>query len=152
MKEIFFYNIESRDFLKDISLLIEKLFRQGIKVLIFCPDDSIARLLDDFLWTFKEESFIPHIVVDKNYNHLETIIISKDKLNVESFKTLIVFKGSSVDSAFCNKFEKTYYFFDDNNADEKKLARNVWREALRLGIKCNYWRVENNRWKLVGAG
>ncbi len=149
---MFFYNIESRDFFKDISLLTEKLFKQGIKVLIFCPDDSVTKLLDDFLWTFKEESFLPHIVVDRNYCPLETIIISKDKLNVESFETLIVFKGSSVDPEFCKKFEKTYYFFDDNNAEEKKLARAVWREALKIGIKCNYWKVENNRWILVRAG
>ena len=112
MKEFYFYNTGSRDFLKDISLLVEKLFKQGIKVFIICPDDAVVSIFDDFLWSFREESFIPHIVLDTNCVKLETIIISKERLFIESFKSLIVFKGSTIDMDYCNQFEKTYYFFD----------------------------------------
>ena len=152
MKEIFFYNITSRDFFKDSAILIEKLFKQGIKVLILCPDDEVTSFFDDFLWSFKEESFIPHTVLDRDSSQLETIIISKKQLSMESFKTLIVLKGSIVNTDYCNRFEKTYYFFDDYNDDEKKLARTLWRESVKLGTKCKYWKVEKNKWNLVRTG
>ena len=152
MKEIFFYNTESRDFLKDIALLTEKLFKLGLKVLIICPDDTVSSFFDDFLWSYKEDSFVPHIVVDKNYNQLETIIISKAQLDIESFKTLIVFNGSTVDTVYCNKFDKTYYFFDNNKQNERKMARAIWKEAINLGSRCKYWKVEKNKWNLVRTG
>ena len=152
MKEIFFYNITSRDFFKDSAILIEKLFKQGIKVLILCPDDEVTSFFDDFLWSFKEESFIPHTVLDRDSSQLETIIISKKQLSMESFKTLIVLKGSIVNTDYCNRFEKTYYFFDDNNDDEKKLARTLWRQSVKLGTKCKYWKVEKNKWNLMRIG
>ena len=149
MKEIYFYNTASRDFLRDIALLVEKLFKKKIKVLILCPDDDVVSIFDNFLWSFKEESFIPHIVLGEYRDQLETIIISKEQLNIESCATLIVFKGSAVDSKYCNKFDKTYYFFDDNNENEKKMARTVWKESIKTGKKCKYWKVKENKWILV---
>ena len=152
MKEFFFYNIAARDFFKDSAILTEKLFKQGIKVLILCPDDEVTTFFDDFLWSFKEESFIPHKVFDRDNNQLEAIIMSKEQIFMEDFKTLIVLKGSMVDTDYCNRFEKTYYFFDDNNNNEKKLARRLWLEAVKLGTKCKYWKVEKNKWNLVRTG
>ena len=149
MKEFFFYNITARDAFKDSAILIEKLFKQRIKVLILCADDEVTSFFDDFLWSFKEESFMPHKVLDRDASQLETIIISKKQLTMEDFKTLIVLKGSIVNTDYCNRFEKTYYFFDDNNDAEKKLARNLWREAVKLGTRCKYWKVEKNKWNLV---
>ena len=152
MKEFFFYNITSRDLFKDSAVLTEKLFKQGIKALILCPDDEVTLFFDDYLWSFKEESFIPHTVLDRDTSQLETIIISKEQISMEDFKTLIVLKGSTVDTDYCNRFEKTYYFFDDKNDDEKKLARTLWRESVKLGTKCKYWKVEKNKWNLMRTG
>ena len=73
MKEFFFYNITARNFFKDSAILIESLFKERIKVLILCPDEEVTSFFDDFLWSFKEESFMPHKVLDKDTNQLETI-------------------------------------------------------------------------------
>ena len=81
MKEFFFYNITARDFFKDSAILIENLFKRGIKVLILCPDHEVTSFFDDFLWSFKNESFIPHTVLDTDTNQLDSIIISKEHQN-----------------------------------------------------------------------
>ena len=152
MKEFFFYNIAGRDFFKDSAILIEQLFKQGKKALIVCSDDEVSSFFDDYLWSFKEESFIPHTVLDRETSQLETIIISKEKLSMAAFKTLVILKGSIVDTDYCNRFEKIYYFFDDNNDDEKKLARTLWRESVKQGTNCKYWKVEKNKWNLMRTG
>lgn len=152
MKEFFFYNIAGRDFFKDSAILIEQLFKQGKKALIVCSDDEVSSFFDDYLWSFKEESFIPHTVLDRETSQLETIIISKEKLSMAAFKSLVILKGSIVDTDYCNRFEKIYYFVDDNNDDEKKLARTLWRESVKQGTNCKYWKVEKNKWNLVRIG
>lgn len=40
--------------------LIENIWRKGHRIFIFCDDKDRAEWLDELLWTFKEESFIPH--------------------------------------------------------------------------------------------
>ena len=40
--------------------LIETVWQRGHHVLVVTPSDAAARRLDDLLWTFREESFLPH--------------------------------------------------------------------------------------------
>ena len=40
--------------------LIEKAYLRGHKVFVFCNNRQEAETLDELLWTFKEDSFIPH--------------------------------------------------------------------------------------------
>ena len=40
--------------------LVERVWRRGHHVLVLAGSDAAARRLDDLLWTFREESFVPH--------------------------------------------------------------------------------------------
>ena len=40
--------------------LLEKAYAKGHKVYVLCNNQQDAELLEDLLWTLKEESFIPH--------------------------------------------------------------------------------------------
>lgn len=40
--------------------LLEKAYAKGHKVYVLCNNKQDAELLDELLWTFKEDSFIPH--------------------------------------------------------------------------------------------
>lgn len=43
----------------------DKAFRHGHRVYIHASSHSQAVMLDELLWTFKDNSFIPHSMVDK---------------------------------------------------------------------------------------
>jgi DNA polymerase-3 subunit chi len=40
--------------------LLEKAYLKGHRVFVHCDNQHDAELLDELLWTFKEESFVPH--------------------------------------------------------------------------------------------
>jgi DNA polymerase-3 subunit chi len=40
--------------------LIEKAYYKGHKVFVYCENQQEAELLDELLWTFRDDSFIPH--------------------------------------------------------------------------------------------
>jgi DNA polymerase-3 subunit chi len=44
--------------------LTEKAYRLGLKIHIRAASDHEARTLDDLLWTFRQGSFIPHVLAD----------------------------------------------------------------------------------------
>ena len=40
--------------------LVETVWQRGHRVLVLAASDTAARRLDDLLWTFRDESFVPH--------------------------------------------------------------------------------------------
>ena len=40
--------------------LLEKAYQRGHRVFVFCDSKENAERLDELLWTYKEDSFIPH--------------------------------------------------------------------------------------------
>lgn len=48
-----------------ICELVEKYYTEGKRVLIFLEDKNKSSALDEYLWTFKQASFIPHAIFAK---------------------------------------------------------------------------------------
>lgn len=44
--------------------VVEKAYRQGLKVFVHTPTPRRARFFDDLLWTFRQGSFVPHEICD----------------------------------------------------------------------------------------
>lgn len=42
--------------------LIEKYYQKGAKILVLCPSNESVQLYDDLLWTYRADSFLPHVV------------------------------------------------------------------------------------------
>ena len=44
--------------------LAEKAVRKGHTVYLHVPDDAEAKAMDELLWTFRDDSFVPHRLLD----------------------------------------------------------------------------------------
>lgn len=60
MTEIKFYH-NAPDRLRAACAITGKALRQGRRILVFAPDESIARRYDHLLWAAQPLSFIPHV-------------------------------------------------------------------------------------------
>lgn len=57
--------------------LIEKVIRQGNRVMVMVDDDELDTL-NDLMWTFKPESFVPHARISDAHPDLPVIISSNE--------------------------------------------------------------------------
>ncbi len=79
MPRIEFYSLEpgSRsDRFAMACQIVERLYGEDERVLILCPDPDEARHLDRLLWTFRQESFIPHGMLGEVDAELTPILIA----------------------------------------------------------------------------
>lgn len=53
--------------------LADKAYRLGHSVYLAVPDEAAARTMDALLWTFSDESFVPHALVDTDGNCADTM-------------------------------------------------------------------------------
>ncbi len=111
MTRIDFYSLEP-DSPGDRFLLTCRLAERAradeLRVLIHCPDAELARHLDRLLWTYRQESFLPHGLVDPASPTLDLdltpVLISRDG-NPETEAQVLINLASEV-PAFFSRFER----------------------------------------------
>src|SRR5687767_5092920 len=56
--------------------LTAKAFAQGMRVLVFAPDDAVARGFDRQLWTFQATGFVPHCMAGDRLARETPVVIA----------------------------------------------------------------------------
>ena len=60
MTEILFYHLERQPLFQVLPSLLEKTRERGWRAVVRTVDGEQAASLDEHLWTYREESFLPH--------------------------------------------------------------------------------------------
>lgn len=82
--------------------LIEKAWRMGNKLLVHTADSQAARAMDELLWAFRPDSFLPHAILPAT--HQTPIHIGYDEHSGQHHDLLINL-GTSIPGVF-SRFER----------------------------------------------
>jgi DNA polymerase-3 subunit chi len=72
----FYFNADSK--LQVACQLAAKALQQRLRVLVFAPDESVARSIDRMLWTFQALAFVPHCLTSDVLAQDTPILIARD--------------------------------------------------------------------------
>lgn len=121
------YFIEVKDNQTKTRKLCETLqhhYIQGHSILVLAPSDEAARYVDELLWRYPKESFLPHQIIQKPASNKVAITKVQENLN----KAQILFNLCPQASPHCEQFE-TVYEFQDGTTPEK-LQQSKERKAF----------------------
>jgi DNA polymerase III subunit chi len=104
--------------------LVERARQDGLRVLIHCPDAEQARSLDRLLWTYRQDSFIPHGLVGATDPVLSPVLIGGDGTPEREDQVLINL-GTGV-PAFFSRFQRVC-----EPVDQDPAVRAAARERFR---------------------
>jgi DNA polymerase-3 subunit chi len=152
LEKAFFYNSARRETVKDIVKLTEKLYKKNNFILLYCADQETVDALDEYLWSYSEDSFIPHSKKNNEKKSLYPILVTDEILNDHEHNILLALNGVLIKETDWPKFNKVYYFFDDQNHEERENARSMWKSFSSLEIDCRYWVNKENKWILANSG
>ena len=114
--------------------LIEKAYRSGQFCYVYTDSLQQSQQLDNQLWTFRENSFIPHQIYDENTplpEHEKTVLIGSQPAP-KKWQSLI-FNLSSNYPADLSKAERVLEILD-NNEDLKQAGRQRFRQYKQDGF------------------
>lgn len=60
MPKIDFYILQDHQHLLFVCRLIEKIYKQRHRIYVYTDQQQEAHALDELLWTYREDSFLPH--------------------------------------------------------------------------------------------
>ena len=126
--QVLFHHFEKtsgRDLLVYICRLVEKGYKQGSKpIYIHFDSENEAKEFDSLLWTFRQESFIPHTILGNPEQEKTPVIIGWDTNQIETAEALInVSQGIPRASTSTSKIHEIV----GSDENKKNKAREKWK-------------------------
>lgn len=116
MPEIMFLRVsDNRTKLISMQKTLTKHFAQRKRLLITAPNPNIATYIDTHLWSFPEESFLPHHLTNKETK--EPIAITTQHQNINHAH--ILFNVCPIASPIAQEFEIVYELFDETESTKR---------------------------------
>lgn len=145
MSEILFYHLEYSPLERALPALLEKVLERGWRAVVEVGSAERLEALDNSLWTYSEEGFLPHGVATEEGAREQPIVLTTDGGNANGAGVRFF-----VDRAVPRPgegYERLCYLFSGHDPDALAEAREAWK-ALREGNSLTYWQQdENGRWR-----
>lgn len=146
MTEILFYHLERQPLEAVLPPLLEKCLERGWRTVVEVGSPERCDALDALLWTWREESFLPHGTWRDANVAMQPIVLTRDETNPNAATVRFAVDGAGMGEAA--GFDRVVLLFDGNDPDALDRARDAWRQAKRDGHAATYWQQsERGRWE-----
>ncbi len=148
MTEILFYHLEQRPLEQVLPLLLEKTLARGWRAVVEVGNNERAHALDESLWTFRDDSFLPHGLDGSEADNLQPIILSTGAGNPNNAD--VRFFVERAVPRMAENYQRLVYIFSGHDPDAVSEARIAWT-ALSPEHQTTYWQQgADGRWAKKG--
>lgn len=144
--DVFFYHLEQQPLERVLPQLLERSLERGWRVVVQASSEERIEALASLLWTYSDESFLPHGTAIDGLPQLQPIWLTSGADNPNGAHVRFL-----VDGAQANDFAgltRTIHMFDGRNPEAVEQARAEWKRAKTNGHEVSYWRQdEHGRWQ-----
>ena len=146
MTEVLFYHLERRPLEQVLPLLLEKTLERGWKAVVQTGSEERSEALSNALWTWREESFLPHGTARDGNAEMQPIWLTHSSDTPNGAGVRFFVDGAPLNNI--SALDRAVYMFDGRDADAVDAARQEWKQAAADGHEVTYWQQEENgRWQ-----
>ncbi len=138
MAEVLFYHLTESKLEDALPSLVEKSLARGWKTAIQCAGEAALQRLDECLWTWREDSFLPHAAQGASEDDSRQPVLltcSQDNPNAAAIR--FVTGGANVSDA--GDYERVVVMFDGHDNAQVEAARGEWKALQTAGHDLTYW-------------
>jgi DNA polymerase III subunit chi len=150
MTEILFYHLQRQPLERVLPTLLEKSLERGWRVVVQAASEERVEALDAHLWTFRDDSFLPHGTWREPQAREQPILLTVYDDNPNRAEVRFLLDGAPV-PADAAAYQRLVLIFDGEDLDAVETARTRWGEAKAQGFNVTYWQTdEEGRWQRKG--
>ena len=151
MTEIRFYHLQRRKPEEALPALLEEALEQGLKTVVEAPVREWIEALDERLWTYSDESFLPHGSARDGEPETQPIFLTTGDDNPNGAGLRILLAGARAAPILEGQptaYQRIVILFDGADDDARAEARAQWAELKAAGYAPSYWREgETGGWE-----
>ncbi len=145
MTEILFYHLEAQPLEKVLPVLLEKSLERGWSAIVEAGSEERAADLDSKLWTYSDESFLPHALAGGDADHLQPVLITTRPHNPNDAEVRFYVDRAIPD--IVEGYERVVYMFSGHDPDAVTEARTAWKTLKAASHQLTYWQQDTGgRW------
>jgi DNA polymerase III subunit chi len=144
--EVLFYHLEHRSLESVLPELLERTLQRGWRAVVQTGLPERAEALDSHLWTYSEESFLPHGSARDVNAARHPVVLTTDLSNPNGADVCFLVDGA--DNPDLSPYARVVFLFDGRNDDAVVLARQQWKAVRAAGHEATYWQQsDQGRWQ-----
>lgn len=146
MTSIQFYHLLTTPLERALPRLLEKAYSSGFKTLLLAESEERAESLNQLLWTYDPDSFLPHGTPKDGHANMQPILIATSPDAAPEAKLLVVTNGATPEKP--EAFERILDMFDGRDVQAVEQARTRWTAYKNAGHDVAYLRQnESGGWE-----
>ncbi len=147
MTEMLFYQMKGQTPEQVLPPLLQKSLERGWRVVVQASSDERVEALDAHLWTWRDDSFLPHGTWRDPEAAEQPIVLTVNEGNPNAATVRFLVDGAAL-SGEAAAYERIVLLFDGDDPDAVEKARARWSEAKAAGLEVTYWQAdEQGRWR-----
>lgn len=146
MTEVLFYHLTGQTLEQVLPGLLEKCLERKWRVVVQSGSQERLDALDGHLWTWREESFLPHGMLRDGTQSRQPIWLTVDDDNPNEANVRFMI-DAAVPPAL-DSYTRGIYLFDGHDAEAVQSARERWKAEKAAGHDVTYWQQDDSgRWR-----
>ena len=151
MSRVDFYHLQKQSLEEVLPKLLEKAYSSGSKIKVKIGTEARVDFLNSLLWTYNDESFLPHGSKKDGAAELQPIWLSDGDDNPNGATMLFLTDDAMPVEGDTENYARIFNIFDGNNPEALQNARNLWKNLRSSGAELHYWQQDNDgRWAEKG--
>jgi DNA polymerase-3 subunit chi len=147
MTEVLFYHLQDVTLERVLPPLLEKSLERNWRVVVQAASEERADALDSHLWTYRDDSFLPHGTWRDRDAAEQPVLLSVDAGNANGAQVRFLVDGAALPDNV-DRYERVVLIFNGDDDDAAAAARATWTDCKARGFDVTYWQPdERGRWQ-----
>ena len=145
MTEVWFYHLERTGVEQALPELLERALARGWKALVRTRDPQRLAGLDEHLWTWRDDSFLPHGLAEEPLAARQPILLTTGPENPNGAEALFLVDGA--EPGALDGYARAMVLCDGRDEAALATARAQWSALKATGAAMSYWRQQGRGWE-----
>lgn len=144
MSEFRFLHLERRRIDQALPDLVAEALASGQRVVVQAATEERVEALNERLWTYSDESFLPHGSARDGEPQAQPIYLTARDDNPNGAQLRVLLSGVAVAPFAAAGYERVALLFDGRDEEAVAEARREWTELRTAGVAPSYWRESDD--------
>ena len=146
MTEVLFYHLERSSLEQTLPPLLEKCLERGWRSVVQVGSQERCAALDNHLWTYSDERFLPHGTAADGRPESQPIWITVQDDNPSGAGVRFFADGAVMNAI--EDYTRVVLLFDGNDPEALTQARSAWKDIKTTDHQATYWQQSpEGRWE-----
>ena len=143
--EVWFYHLERTSLDQALPELLEKTLGRGWRAVVRAREAPRVDYLDSWLWTYRDDSFLPHAPVAEPGASRQPILLTTAFENLNGADALFLVDGA--EPGDLAGYQRCVVLFDGADDTQLAVARAQWSAVKAKGFGVSYWKQQARGWE-----